>query len=175
MIRFRWRQHLRLLYSIFIVNLLFFFLIYHRLVLISYPRFHISIATIIDDEQFPSSSICHIPRFDPWDQTLAKSLRIKPVYRCPTTKRRLIDRYNGTQLFINQFVNRTSYAGRITHCLWTKIVRNPEEKFFRDWSYSLSPIVLMNENLTEPIVDADFVLVRCYNDRRGFFEGGKFW
>ena len=174
MSRTRWKKHFQLLYLVVSLNLIFFLLIYHRLVLItSFDRF--SISTLVDERQFPSSAVCHVPQFDPWDQTIGKSLRIKPVYRCPTQKRVLIDRLNGTQLLINQHVNRTFYAGRITHCFRMKIRRNPEEKFFRDWSYSLTDIQLMDHHPSEPILDADFVLVRCYNDRRGFFLGDKLW
>lgn len=170
----RWKKHFQLLYLIVSLNFLFFLLIYHRLLIISsFDR--ISISMLIDDRQFPSSSICHVPQFDPWDQTISKSLRIKPIYRCPSKQRILVERFNGTQLMINQHANRTFYNGKVTHCFRMKIHRNPEEKFFRDWSYSLIDLQLMTENLTEPILDADFVLVRCYNDRRGFFNGEKLW
>jgi hypothetical protein len=181
----RIRKRLHLLYLLVTLNIIFFLVVYHRLVLItpsSPSTIDLSIASFIDnnfneqyDQQMLSSSICYIPRFDPWDQTIAKSIRIKPVYRCPMNKKNLIDVINNTQLFINETVNRIYYSNSITHCVYLKVGRNPEEKFFRDWSYTLSEPILIVNGYTEPILDADFVLTRCYNDRTGYFDGNNFW
>jgi len=171
----RFRPNFQLFYLLVSLNIIFFLIFYHRLVLIK-PSF---ITTLIpnnvskNNEQL--SSICYIPRFDPWDQTIAKSLRIKPLYRCPTDKKNLINVINSTQLFINQTVNRTYYSNSITHCIYLKIDRNIEEKYFRDWTYSLSEPILIINGKTNPILDTDFVLTRCYNDRTGYFIGEKFW
>ncbi|CAF4244340.1 unnamed protein product, partial [Rotaria sordida] len=129
--------------------------------------------TIETNEQL--SSICYIPRFDPWDQTIAKSIHIEPKYHCPTNKQNLINVINYTQLFINQTINRTDYLNSITHCVYLKIDRNPDEKYFRDWSYTLSQPILIINGSTKPILDVDFVLTRCYNNRTGFFNGDNFW
>lgn len=169
------RSCFQLLYLLFSLNIFFFLIVYHRLILItpssirrSNPNNHLQ-----EDEEL--SSICNIPRFDPWDQTVAKSIRIKPLYRCPTHKRNVIDVINNTQLFINQIVNRTYFSGSITHCVYLKVDRNPEEKEFRDWSYTLSDPILIINGSTKPILDADFVLTRCYNDRKNYFNGENFW
>jgi hypothetical protein len=63
----------------------------------------------------------------------------------------------------------------ITHCVYFKVDRNPNEKHFRDWSYTLSEPILIDNGLTDSIVDAEFVLTRCYNDKRNHFDGEKFW
>jgi len=171
----RFKTRFQLLYLLVSLNVIFFLIVYHRLVLIT-PSFIPKLNTnnpINDSKQ--QSPICFIPRFDPWDQTISKSLRIKPLYRCPIDKQNLINIINSTTLFINQTVNKIYYSNSITHCVYFKINRNPEEKYFRDWTYSLSePILIINEQ-TNPILDADFVLTRCYNDRTGFFNGEKFW
>jgi hypothetical protein len=127
------------------------------------------------DQQMLSSSVCYIPRFDPWDQTIAKLIRIKPIYRCSMNKQNLINVINNTQLFINETVNKIYFSNSITHCVYLKVDRNPEEKFFRDWSYTLSEPILIVNGYTDPILDADFVLTRCYNDRTGYFDGNQFW
>jgi len=172
----RFKSSFQLLYILVSLNIIFFLVIYNRLVLIKQPRFIPTLKsnnTTKNNEQL--SSTCYIPRFDPWDQTVAKSLRIKPLYRCPTNKQNLINVINSTQLFIDQTVNRIYYSNSITHCVYLKINRNPEEKYFRDWSYSLSEPILIINGQTNPILDVDFVLTRCYNNRTGFFNGEKFW
>ncbi len=171
----RFRSSYHLLYLLVSLNIIFFLIIYHRLLLIK-PSFATTIIPnnmIKENEQ--SSSICYIPHFDPWDQTIAESLRIKPLYHCPTNKLNLINVINSTQLLINQTVNRAYYSNSITHCVYLKIDRNPEEKYFRDWTYSLSEPILIQNGSTTPILDVDFVLTRCYNDRTGFFIGESFW
>ena len=165
------KRSFQLLYLLVSLNILFFIIIYHRLILIT-PTFPTESTVKINQL---STSICFIPVFDPWDQTVAKSLRIKPLYRCSTSRRNLINVINSTRLSIDQMVNRTYYQNSITHCLYLKIGRNPDEKQFRDWSYSLSLPILIENQLTDPILDADFVLTRCYKDRAGFFDGKKFW
>ncbi len=181
-IRFRKRFHL--LYLLVTLNIIFFLIVYHRLILItrSSSSIDFSVTSFIEnnfhdqyDQQLFSSSICYIPRFDPWDQTIAKSIRIKPIYRCPMNKQNLINIINNTQLFLNQTVNKIYFSNSITHCIYLKVGRNPEEKFFRDWSYTLSEPILIINGLTDPILDADFVLTRCYNNRTGYFDGMKFW
>ncbi|CAF1260831.1 unnamed protein product [Rotaria sordida] len=164
----------QLFYLLFSLNIIFFLIIYHRLILItpSSIRTLISYKTIETNEQL--SSICYIPRFDPWDQTIAKSIHIEPKYHCPTNKQNLINVINYTQLFINQTINRTDYLNSITHCVYLKIDRNPDEKYFRDWSYTLSQPILIINGSTKPILDVDFVLTRCYNNRTGFFNGDNF-
>ncbi|CAF0825370.1 unnamed protein product [Rotaria sordida] len=180
---FRFRKHLHLLYLLVTLNIIFFLIVYHRLILItpSSSFIDLSITSFIDnsfnaqnDQYLSPSSTCYIPRFDPWDQTVAKSIHIKPIYRCPMNKQNLIDVINNTQLFINQTVNRTSFSNSITHCVYLKVGRNPEEKFFRDWSYTLSEPILIVNGYTDPILDADFVLTRCYNDRTRYFNGTTF-
>ncbi|CAF4227993.1 unnamed protein product, partial [Rotaria sp. Silwood2] len=171
----RSRSRFQLLYLLFSINIIFFLIVYHRLILItpSSIKTLIPYNTIEKNEQL-SSSICYIPHFDPWDQTIAKSIHLEPLYKCPKNKQNLINVVNYTQLFINQTVNRTDYSNSITHCIYLKINRNPEEKYFRDWSYTLSePILIINGN-TNPILDVDFVLTRCYNNRTGFFHGEYF-
>jgi len=128
-----------------------------------------------DQNTLVSSSICYIPRFDPWDQTVAKSIRIKPIYRCPMNKQNLINIVNNTQLVFNQTVNETYFSSSITHCVYLKVGRNPEEKYFRDWSYTLSEPILILSDQIYSILDADFVLTRCYNNRKGYFDGNQFW
>lgn len=162
-----------MLFLLVSLNVLFFLIVYHRLILIN-PSL-ISILRSSENNQTIENSICFIPRFDPWDQTIAKSLRIKPLYRCPTHRRNLINVVNSTRLMINQYVNKTSYSSSITHCVYFKIGRNPEEKFFRDWTYSLSQPILIQNGFSELIVDADFVLTRCYKNRTGFFHEDRFW
>lgn len=186
------RKRLHLLYLLVSINIIFFLVVYHRLILItplSSSSFSLTSVDLVIpssdvdestneqyDQQLLTSSICYIPRFDPWDQTVAKTIRIKPVYRCPTNKRSLINVINQTQLTFNETVHRTYFAKSITHCIYMKIDRNPEEKFFRDWSYTLSKPILLEIGQTTPsILDADFVLTRCYNNRSGFFEGNTFW
>ncbi|CAF4961018.1 unnamed protein product, partial [Rotaria socialis] len=66
-------------------------------------------------------------------------------------------------------------SNSITHCVYLKIGRNPEEKYFRDWSYTLSDPILIVNGQTEPIVDTDFVVARCYNDTTKYFNQGTFW
>ena len=170
--RSRLRQRLQLLYFILSINIFFFLVIYHRLVLVTSRSLRL---TIIDPGHIPVESVCHIPQFDPWDQTVAKAIRIKPVYRCVMKKRNLVEVTNFTQLMINQTVNVTYHASSITHCTFARVDRNPEEKLFRDWSYTVSEARLIENGRTAPILDADFVLTRCYNDRTGFFDDGKFW
>ncbi len=176
----RFRKRLHLLYLLVTLNIFFFLVVYHRLILITPRSSSTSIDVIVDfddesNEQRISSSICYIPRFDPWDQSITKSIRIKPVYRCPMYKQNLINVINNTQLFINQTVNKTSFGNSITHCVYLKVGRNPEEKYFRDWSYTLSePILILNDQIYS-ILDADFVLTRCYNNRKGYFDGNQFW
>jgi hypothetical protein len=177
---FRFRKRFHLLYLLVTLNIFFFLIVYHRLILITpSSSFDVSITLETDlnepNEQLLSSSICYIPRFDPWDQSITKSIRIKPVYRCPMNKQNLINVINNTQLSINQTVNTTSFWNTITHCVYLKVGRNSEEKFFRDWSYTLSEPILIVNGHTDPILDADFVLTRCYNDRRGYFNGTIFW
>jgi hypothetical protein len=166
----------QLLYLLVSLNIIFFLIIYHRLILIK-PSINRTtlIPKDIDEEGEQSSSICYIPPLDPWDQTITKSLRIKPVYRCPTNRKNLINVINSSQLLINDMLLKTSYSNLITHCVYFKINRNPEEKHFRDWSYTLSEPILIENGRTEPILDADFVLTRCYRDRQGFFHDEKFW
>lgn len=183
------RRRFHLLYLLVSLNIIFFLIVYHRLILISpstsYTLTSVDVEISPDDDdnantqydqQLLTSSICYIPRFDPWDQSVAKTIRIKPVYRCPVNKRSLINVINHTQLYFNETVHRMYFSRSITHCIYMKIDRNPEEKSFRDWSYTLSNGILMEVGqTTEPILDADFVLTRCYNNRSSFFVGGKFW
>jgi hypothetical protein len=175
----RLRPRFRLLYLLVCLNIIFFLIVYQRLILITPSFIHISIASSIPNNTVKIndqlSSICYIPRFDPWDQTVAKSIRIKPIYRCPKTKRNLINIINYTRLFINQTVNRMYFSNAITHCVYLKIDRNPEEKYFHDSSYTLSEPILIINGSTKPILDVDFVLTRCYNDRTGYFDGEYFW
>ena len=176
----RFRKRLHLLYLLVTLNIFFFLVVYHRLILITPTPSPTPIDVTIEiendsSEQHISSSICYIPRFDPWDQSITKTIRIKPVYRCPMYKQNLINIINNTQLFINQTVNKTSFGNSITHCVYLKVGRNPEEKFFRDWSYTLSEPILIINGLTDPILDTDFVLTRCYNNKRGYFNGAQFW
>ncbi|CAF0947831.1 unnamed protein product [Rotaria sp. Silwood1] len=181
---FCFRKHVHLLYVLVTLNIVFFLIVYHRLILItpssSTSSIDLSITSFIggsfneQNDQYLSSSTCYIPRFDPWDQTVAKSIRVKPIYRCPMNKQNLINVINNTQLFINQTVNRTSFLNSITHCVYLKVGRNPEEKLFRDWSYTLSEPILIVNGYTNPILDADFVLTRCYNDRTRYFHANKF-
>lgn len=191
LIRIRKRFHL--LYLLVSLNIIFFLIVYHRLILITpsssgssasltLSSVDLSISSFIDnnlneqyDQQMFASSICYIPRFDPWDQSVAKSIRIKPVYRCPMNKQNLINVINHTQLYFNDTVNKMYYGNSITHCIYLKVGRNPEEKFFRDWSYTLSEPILIINGQTKPILDADFVLTRCYNSRLGYFDGDQFW
>lgn len=182
------RKRLHLLYVLVTLNIIFFLVVYRRLVLITPTNespVDVFITSIlhessdrnesIDILSRVSSSVCYIPHFDPWDQTVAKSIRIRPVYRCPTNKHDLIHVVNFNQLKINQTVNRTSFANSVTHCVYLKIGRNPEEKFFRDWSYTLSEPILIENGMTQAITDSDFVLTRCYNDRTNHFDGQVFW
>lgn len=181
----RLRKRLHLLYLLVVLNIIFFLLVYHRLILITplsntVSAIDKSVVSYIDknfaeqsDEKISSSSVCYIPHFDPWDQSVAKLIRIKPVYRCPTNKQHLIHVFNNTQLVFNQTNNRIYYANSVTHCVFLKVGRNPEEKHFRDWSYTLSEPQLIN-GYTESILDADFVVTRCYNTRTGHFQGNKF-
>ncbi len=179
----RLRKRFHLLYLLVTLNIIFFLIVYHRLVLITpaSSSVDLSITSYIEnnfneqyDQQMLSSSICYIPRFDPWDQTIAKSIRIKPIYRCPMNKQNLINVINNTQLIFNETVNKIYFSNSITHCVYLKVGRNPEEKYFRDWSYTLSEPILIVK-YTDPILDADFVLTRCYNDRTVNFDGNKFW
>ncbi len=186
---FHLRKRFHLLYLLVTLNIIFFLIVYHRLVLItpsssssSLSSVDLSIASYMEnnlneqyDQQMLSSSVCYIPRFDPWDQTIAKLIRIKPIYRCSMNKQNLINVINNTQLFINETVNKIYFSNSITHCVYLKVDRNPEEKFFRDWSYTLSEPILIVNGYTDPILDADFVLTRCYNDRTGYFDGNQFW
>ncbi|CAF0937954.1 unnamed protein product [Adineta ricciae] len=155
-----------MLYLLVSLHIALFLIVYHRLILIKSSPFQ----SFYSDR----NQLCPIPRLDPWDQTISKSLRLKAPYRCPTHKRNLIDVVNHTQLFINQQVNRTSYLGSITHCVYFKVDRDPEEKSFRDWSYTLSKPILITNGHTQPILDADFVLTRCYNNRTKYFKGEIF-
>ncbi|CAF1616477.1 unnamed protein product, partial [Adineta ricciae] len=182
--RFRKRSHV--LYILVTLNIIFFFIVYRRLILItppSGPSIDLSIASFIDNSlnddsdqyaSLSSSSICYIPRFDPWDQSIAKSIRIKPRYRCPTNKENLINVVNNTYLVFNQTVNQTYFSSSITHCVYLKVGRNSEEKLFRDWSYTLSEPMLITNGCTGSITDVDFVLTRCYNDRKEHFDGNIF-
>ena len=165
----RFRRSFQLLYLLVSLNIIFFLIVYHRLILITAPFRNTPIAKETNKENEQSSS-CFIPQFDPWDQTISKSLRIKPLYRCPSNRQNLINVINFTQLFFNQTVNRIYYSNSINHCLYFKIDRNSEEKSFRDWSYSLSEPILIENGHTEPILDADFILTRCYKDRAVFFS-----
>lgn len=169
------KSRFQLFYIIFGLNLIFFIVTYRRLILIK----PLSIKSYLLNNEFDRnesiSSICFIPHFDPWDQTVSKSLRLVKLYQCPTTKHNLINVINSTQLFINQTVNRTDYSSSITHCVYLKVDRNPDEKHFRDWSYTLSEPMLISDGYTEPILDVDFVLTRCYNSQKGFFNGDVFW
>ncbi|CAM4906778.1 unnamed protein product [Rotaria socialis] len=184
MLLFRIRKHYHLLYVLVTLNIIFFLIVYHRLILIKpvpFSSVDLSIQSFIqnsyneqNDQYLSSSSRCYIPRFDPWDSTVAKSIHIKSVYRCPTNKQNLINVINNTQLYINQTVNQTSFSNSITHCVYLKIGRNPEEKYFRDWSYTLSDPILIVNGQTEPIVDTDFVVARCYNDTTKYFNQGTF-
>lgn len=167
------RRIFQLLYLLVSLNILFFLIIYNRLILVNHPVKSSLLSPV--NNQTNDNSVCFIPRFDPWDQTVAKSLRIKPLYRCPTHRRNLIDVVNSTRLMINQNVNKTSYSSSITHCIYMKINRNPDEKFFRDWTYSLTEPILMLNGFSEEILDTDFVLTRCYNNRTGFFNEDRFW
>jgi len=175
LIPIRFKTSFQLLYLLVSLNIIFFLIVYPRLILITPPFKPTLLPKNISQNHEQSLSICYIPSFDPWDQTIANSLRIKPVYRCSTNRKNLINVINSSQLIINEIVNKTYYANLITHCVYFKINRNPEEKYFRDWSYSLSEPILILNGRTHPIVDADFVLTRCYRDRRGFFYGEKFW
>ena len=170
--RARMRQRFQLLYLLVSANIVFFVLTYRRLVLINPSSIHLSIRTFVSHYVPGPAAVCRIPEFDPWDQTIAKSIRIPPVHRCPTYPENLIDVVNFTQLAINQTVNRTSFSNSISHCVYLKIDRNPEEKYFRDWSYTLSKPVLIVGGRTAPILDADFVLTRCYGDHS---HPRKFW
>jgi len=175
----RFRSGFRLLYILVGLNIFFFLLVYQRLVIISPHIPTKNQAKTGSNDYFftPAdfSSQCPIPKFDPWDPTIAKSLRIQSTYRCQTKKQNLINVINSTQLQINQTVNRISYSNAITHCIYLKINRNPNEKYFRDWSYTLSDAILIDNGLSRPIDDADFVLTRCFNNRKGFFQGDQFW
>jgi hypothetical protein len=172
----RFKLRFQLLYLLVTVNIIFFLIVYNRLILITSSSIKTLILKNTDTtSNQQSSSICFIPRFDPWDQTVAKTLRIKPLYRCPTDKQNLINVVNYTQLFINQTVNRTSFRSSITHCVYMKVYRNFTEEHFRDWTYSLSEPILIIDGSTKPILDADFVLTRCHNDRTIFFAGETFW
>ncbi|CAM4829261.1 unnamed protein product [Rotaria magnacalcarata] len=168
------KSRFQLLYLIFTINVVLFIITYHRLILVKSSSIKTFLITnhIEDDEQ--TSSICAIPRFDPWDQTVSKLLHPQPLYRCPTNKQNLINVINHTQLFVNQTVNRTDFSSSITHCMYLKIDRNPEEKYFRDWSYTLSEPILITNGSTDAILDVDFVLTRCFNNRTGYFNGEKF-
>ncbi|UJR36311.1 hypothetical protein I4U23_029039 [Adineta vaga] len=181
--RFRKRSHI--LYILVTLNIVFFLIVYRRLILItpsSISSLDLSITSYIDNnlnddfDQFStlSSSVCYIPRFDPWDQSIAKSIRIKPRYRCPMNKQNLINVINNTYLVFNQTVNQTYFSSAITHCVYLKVGRNSEEKFFRDWSYTLSEPILIMNGYTGPIIDADFVLTRCYNNQKEHSNGSLF-
>lgn len=163
----RVRSRLKMLYLLVSLHVALFLIVYHRLILIKPSLFQ-----SFDSDR---NQMCPIPRLDPWDQTISKSLHLKALYRCPTHKQNLIDVINHTQLVINQQVNRTSFSGLITHCVYFKVGRDPEEKSFRDWSYTLSEPILITNGRTESILDADFVLTRCYNDRTAYFNGAVFW
>jgi hypothetical protein len=173
----RFKLRFQLLYLLVTVNIIFFLIVYHRLILITSSSIKSLLPKKSDSKlnEQSSSSTCFIPHFDPWDQTIAKTLRIKPLYRCPIDKQNLINVINYTQLSINQTVNRTYFSSSITHCVYMKISRNIEEKLFRDWTYSLSEPILILNGSTDSILDADFVLTRCYNNRSGFFNGEIFW
>ena len=189
----RIRKRFHLLYLLVSLNIIFFLIVYHRLILITptsplssasltLSSVDFSISSFMDnnlneqyDQQMFASSICYIPRFDPWDQSIAKTIRIKPVYRCPMNKQSLINVINNTQLYFNETVNKMYYGNSITHCVYLKVGRNPEERQFRDWSYTLSQPILIVNGSTKPILDADFVLTRCYNSRFGHFDGDKYW
>ncbi|UJR09783.1 hypothetical protein I4U23_014010 [Adineta vaga] len=162
----RVRSRFQLLYVLAIFHIILFLFVYHRLILIKPVPFK--------SINFDQNQLCSIPQFDPWDQTIAKSISLKSVHRCPTHKRNLINVINHTQLSINQTVNRTSFSGSITHCVYLKVDRNPEEKSFRDWSYTLSEPILITNGQTNSILDADFVLTRCYNDRTNYFDSNHF-
>ncbi|CAF1008050.1 unnamed protein product [Adineta steineri] len=182
--RFRKRSHI--LYILVTLNIIFFLVVYRRLILITsssvISSVDLSIASFNENNldgqndlySSLSSSICYIPTFDPWDQTVAKTIRIKPIYRCPMNKQSLINIIDNTQLVFNQTVNETFYSSSITHCVYLKVGRNSEEKFFRDWSYTLSEPILIVNGRTDSITDVDFVLTRCYNDRQGYFNGTEF-
>ena len=163
----RARSRFRLLHLLFSLHIILFLIVYHRFILIT--------PSSIEPIDPNTNGLCYIPQFDPWDQTIAKSKRLKPLYRCPTQKRNLINVVDNTHLIINQTVNRTSFAGSVTHCLYMKVDRNPEAKLFRDWSYTLSEPILITNGRSEAIRDADFVLTRCFNDRRRHFNGEHFW
>jgi len=108
----RFKLRFQLLYLLVTINIIFFLIVYHRLILITSSSIKSLLPKkneFILNDQLSSSSICFIPQFDPWDQTVAKTLRIKPLYRCPTDKRSLIDVINYTQLSMNQTVNRTIF------------------------------------------------------------------
>ena len=178
------RKRVHLLYFLIILNIIFFLLVYHRLILITPSTISfidVSISSFngkqenVEEILNLSSSICYIPHFDPWDQTVAKTIKIKPVYRCPTNRPSLINVVDFNQLIVNQTVNETFYSNTITYCVYLKIGRNPEQKLFRDWSYTLTEPLLMVDGQTNPIDDADFVLTRCYNDRSNHFDGDSFW
>ena len=189
MVPIRFRKRFHLLYLLISLNIIFFLIVYHRLILITpsaLSSIDVSITSIFDEDSdrehesniSPSSlasAICYIPHFDPWDQTVAKSIRIKPVFRCPMNKENLINVINHTQLFVNQTVNKTHFFNKVTHCVYLKVDRNPDEKLFRDWSYTLSEPILISNGLTESIDDTDFVLTRCYNDSTIHFTGTTFW
>ena len=162
------RQRAQLLYLLVSVNIVFFVLTYRRLVLIDPSSIYLSVRTFVARP----AAVCPIPEFEPWDQTIAKSIQIPPTHRCPTYPENLVDVVNFTQLSINQTVNRTSHAGSISRCVYLKIDRNPEERHFRDWSYTLSEPLLIVGGRTAPILDADFVLARCYSDRS---QSKKLW
>lgn len=164
----RVRPHFRMLHLLFSLHVIVFLIVYHRFVLIT--------PSSAPANEFDRNALCYIPRFEPWDQTVAKFIRLKPLYRCPTQKRNLVNVIRTTgELIINQTVNRTSFAGAVTHCVYLKVGRNVEEKLFRDWSYTLSEPVLINDGRSDAIIDADFVLTRCYNDRARHFTGKHFW
>ncbi|CAF1193279.1 unnamed protein product [Adineta steineri] len=167
------RSRQRIFYLLFSLHVIFFLIVYHRLILIT-PSSTTNKISANNGKSSSSSSICHIPDLNPWDQTVSKSLNIKPLYVCPKHKKNLINIINHTKLFINQTVNKTYFSGLITHCVYLKVDRNPEEKHFRDWSYTLSEPILIINGRTESILDADFVLTRCYNNRKEYFHGEYF-
>ncbi|CAF1200960.1 unnamed protein product [Didymodactylos carnosus] len=161
------RYGLHTLHILVIVNIIFFILIYRRLI----PFGPSNNSESNESSLFDLPSICLIPKFDPWHPTIAKVIRISPVYRCPTNKKPLVDIINYSQLKINQTVNQTLYRGKITHCVYYKIGRNPDEVHFRDYSYTLSKPILIQSGVTNEVQDADYVLTRCYNDPTILFNG----
>ena len=177
---FRFQQCFRILSLLLGLNIIYLLVLYHSLILKTSLFTDVLVSPVSKAQRYnedltDDSSICYIPRFYPWDQTAAKVIHIEPIVRCPTNKPSLIDVINYTQLAINQSVNRTFYAGEITHCVYMVVDRNPEEHNFCDWSYTLSEPVIIVNGRTNPINNADFVLTRCYNNQTVFLNGSIFW